>query len=71
MNNSTNNQSFDYYTCSTEELIWAIDYGKKKISIAKSELIHGEITNSDYANVLATYEMERVKCQSALDLRAN
>ena len=58
--------TFTGVTATASELNWWIAYGLKKISIAESELIHGEITENQYQTIVSTYTKQKAEFEAVM-----
>jgi hypothetical protein len=59
--------TFNGVTATASELNWWIAYGLKMIDIAKSELIYGEITESQYQTIVSTYTQQQAEFDAVLN----
>ena len=59
-------QTSEQDTATASELNWWIAYGLKKIAIAESELIHGEITENQYQTIVSTYTKQQAEFEAVM-----
>ena len=58
--------TFNGVTATASELNWWISYGLKRIAIAESELIHEEITESQYQAIVSTYTGQQAEFEAVM-----